>query len=106
MMLNETITAITSIDVPEIVINQQSGQACYEWCALQHLTFMNNINVIAAIFVTVALLILILHGILDNIDITRGKVNFLISIAKVFLYLFFFMWIFVIRLRLYWVVAN
>lgn len=79
-----------------------SSESCSNWCILQHVTGYNNIETIYVLFVAGALICIILYETFAEFEKTKSFAPYFISFAKYLLYIFFFAYIFILKLRLYY----
>lgn len=75
---------------------------CANWCIEQSVTGFNNIEVGAVMFVAGALILLYVVEFFYEKESMREHIPKVVTLAEVLLYIFFFVYFIVIRLRLYY----
>lgn len=77
---------------------------CNEWCIDQHVTGFNNMEYTSVFFIALALIMMFLYEICEEHDKLKKHSGKFISLAKTCIYIFFFVYFVVIKLRLYYYV--
>lgn len=73
---------------------------CFEWALNQHVTIYNNMELTLTLFVAAALTMLIIYEYLNDNERLRRHAPAFVSHAKYLIYIFFFMYFVVIKMRL------
>lgn len=81
-------------------------KGCFDWCVLQHVTGYNNIELGSVILIAVALLMLFIAEWCNESAKYKEHSGKFIYFAKLMIYIFFFVYFFVIRLRLYYYMTG
>lgn len=101
-MLNLSMINAMAPELQSPIITEQ----CVDWCAIQHISFYNNINVWAVLLIALSYILLLMYDTFKEIDLLRKYAPPLVQVAKVFLLIFLFIWVFIIHLRMYWIVGG
>lgn len=94
------------MNITNTIINNTVGfipqEDCAEWCISQSITGFNNIEVGAVMFVAGALILLYVAEYFYHNEKLRENIPTIINLAEILLYIFFFVYVIVIRLRMYY----
>lgn len=74
---------------------------CKEWCLEQHITGFNNIETLTVMFVAGALIMIVGYEFCQEHEKLKKYSYHFIIYSKVLIYMFFFMYFIVLKLKLY-----
>ena len=98
---------LTIPNLNDAVVEQFTpSQSCVDWCILQHVTNYNNIELTTVLFVAGALFLLYGAEYCNEKEKLKKYSPRMIYLAKLMIYIFFFVYLFVIRLRLYYYIGG
>lgn len=98
--MNLTLTSIP--DQINSTLPYQATQKCANWCVEQQLVFYNNLEISAISFVLLALFMLYIAEFCNEHERFKNHSPTFIYMAKVSMYIFFFVFFIVIKLRMYY----
>jgi hypothetical protein len=92
------------LNISEINIIQPQGvdKGCFDWCAVQHVTGYNNIETGYVMFIAGALALLLLAEYFNEKENLRKYTMTAVYLAKLLIYIFFFAYFVVLKMRLYY----
>lgn len=76
--------------------------ACFDWAVQQQVTIYNNLEITGVLFIVGALFMLVIHEIMIEYRIKEDYAEHFVYFSKLMIYLFFFWFIFVLKLRMYY----
>jgi len=103
------MTELETIDLNFDVVGAtvyQPDQQCYEWSLEQSITSYLNIETYTVMFVGVALLFLFAHEFCVMHPKLSKHAPYMVYSAKIMIYIFFFLYLVVIKMRLYYYITT
>lgn len=79
-----------------------TSKECFNWCVVQKVTGYNNVETIYILFVAGALIMLIIYEMLEESENHNKYAPQFIFYAKTLLYIFFFAYFIILKLRFYY----
>lgn len=98
-MTEINITEISQFTPTTELTNFNTG-SCYDWCLEQTVVHSNNLELQMMLFPAVSFVFLLLYFEADNFEILKDYQNFFIYMAKLFLIIFFAVYLLIVRMRL------